>query len=106
MFIITPTTGSRALFAGGMFTPEGLGTTASGDFPMYVAEENVGGGAGELSRVETDGSHTPLCSGLFKIEDVAIGSNGWLYVTEDVSGLIILIKPAHPVFLPLLLRVK
>lgn len=104
VFIVTPTTGSRVLFASGMFAPEGLGMPTGSDFPMYVAEENVSGDEGELSRVETNGSHTPVCTGLLKIEDVAVGPNGWLYVSEDASGLIILIKPAHPVFLPLLLR--
>jgi sugar lactone lactonase YvrE len=93
IFTVDPAAGDRALFASNLVSPEGLRFSAAGEFPLYVAEEDVGGGAGRLSQVEPDGSHAPLCTGFFNIEDVAVDQNGWLYVSEDTSGLVILIKP-------------
>jgi len=103
VFIVDPATGTQVLFASGLVSPEGLRFSAHGDFPLYVAEEDVGGGAGRLTRVNADGSHVPLCTGFFSIEDVAVDRRGWLYVSEDVSGLIILVKPSVQVWLPLVL---
>ncbi len=94
IFAVDPTTGDRTVFASNLVSPEGLRFSANGDFPLYVAEEDVGDGEGRLSQVESDGSHTPLCTGFFTIEDVAVDQQGWLYVSEDTSGLVILIKPA------------
>jgi hypothetical protein len=94
IFAVDPTTGERTLFASNLVSPEGLRFSANGDFPLHVAEEDVGDGGGRLSQVESDGSHTPLCTGFFNIEDVAVDQKGWLYVSEDTSGLVILIKPA------------
>jgi len=100
IFTVDPATGDRALFASGLVAPEGLRFSANGEFPLYVAEEDVGGGAGRLSRIEPDGSHTPLCTGFFNIEDVAVDQRGWLYVSEDSNGLVILIKPNQFLDLP------
>jgi sugar lactone lactonase YvrE len=94
IFVVDPATGDRALFASGLVSPEGLRFSANGDFPLYVAEEDVGDGEGRLSRVESDGSHTPLCTGFSTIEDVAVDQEGRLYVSEDSSGLVLLIQPA------------
>lgn len=105
IFTVDPTTGARTLFASNLVSPEGLRFSADGEFPLYVAEEDIGDGTGRLSRVESDGSHTPLCTGFFRIEDVAVSQNGWLYVSEDTSGLVILIKP-NQVWMPLILRRK
>jgi glucose/arabinose dehydrogenase len=106
IFTIDPATGDRALFASDLLAPEGLRFSAGGGFPLYVAEEDVGGGAGRLSRIEPDGSHAPFCTGFFSIEDVAVDQEGWLYVSEDASGLIILIRPRRRVWLPVVLRHK
>jgi sugar lactone lactonase YvrE len=92
IFIVDPATGERTLFASGLVTPEGLRFAADGDFPLYVVEEDIGGGAGRLSQVEADGSHAPLCTGFYNIEDVVMDENGRLYVSEDSSGLIIVIE--------------
>jgi alkaline phosphatase len=96
VFAVHPTTGARTLFATGLLAPEGLRFSASGGFPLYVAEENIGDDAGRLSRVEADGSHSPLCSGFFSIEDVALDQAGRLYVSEDGSGTIVRITPDPP----------
>jgi glucose/arabinose dehydrogenase len=103
LFSVYPVTGARALFASDLFAPEGLRFSASGGFPLYVAEENIGGGAGRLSQVQANGSHAPLCTGFFSIEDVAVDQRGWLYVSEDTTGLVIQIRPVV-VFLPVVLR--
>jgi glucose/arabinose dehydrogenase len=106
IFIVDPATGDRTLFASGLVAPEGLRFSAHGEFPLYVAEEDVGGDAGRLNRIESDGSHTPLCTGFFNIEDVAVDQKGWLYVSEDTSGLVILVTTTPPcrVYLPLILK--
>jgi glucose/arabinose dehydrogenase len=104
IFTVDPATGDRALFANDLLAPEGLRFSAGGGFPLYVAEEDVGGGAGRLSRIEPDGSHAPFCTGFFSIEDVAVDQEGWLYVSEDASGLIILIRSRRRVWLPVVMR--
>ena len=101
-----PATGAQSPFASGLSAPEGLHFAASGGFPLYVAEESVAGGGGRLSRVQADGSHVPLCTGFYGIEDVAVDGRGWLYVSEDTTGLIILIQvePEWQVWLPAILH--
>jgi glucose/arabinose dehydrogenase len=94
IFSVDPAAGDRMLFSRYLVSPEGLRFSATGEFPLYVAEEDVGGGAGRLSWVAPDGNQAPLCTGFLNIEDVAVDRRGWLYVSEDVSGLIILVKPA------------
>ena len=102
VFAVDPATGTRILFATGLREPEGLRFTANGDFPLYVAEEDTGGGAGRLSRLGADGSHTPFCTGFGSIEDVAVDDSGRLYVSEDSSGWIIFIE--YKVYLPIIMR--
>jgi len=71
IFTVDPATPmTRTLFASNLVTPEGLRFAANGEFPLYVAEENTGGGAGLLSWVEANGSHMPFCTGFYSIEDV------------------------------------
>lgn len=104
VFAVDPATGAQTLFASNLVSPEGLRFSANGGFPLYIVEEDVGGGDGRLSQVESNGSHAPLCTGFFNIEDVAVDQKGWLYVSEDTTGLVILIRPEHQVWLPLVLR--
>jgi sugar lactone lactonase YvrE len=103
VFTVDPVSGSRALFASGLVVPEGLRFSTGGRFPLYVAEEDIGGGAGRLSRIASDGSHLTMCTGFLSIEDVAM-FQGALYVSEDGSGLIIQIKPTRQVWLSIVLR--
>jgi alkaline phosphatase len=96
VFRVNPATGARTLFASNLVSPEGLRFGADGDFPLYVAQEDTGSGAGVLSRVEANGTHTPLCTGFYSIEDVIQGDDGRLYVSEDTSGLVIVIEGEPP----------
>jgi sugar lactone lactonase YvrE len=88
IFAVDPVHGTRTLVARGLLVPEGLSFSADGDFPLYVAEENVKK-KGRLSRIDRDGQRTTVCSGFGGIEDVIAGPNGDLYVSEDSSGSIV-----------------
>lgn len=80
-------------FVEGLFAPEGLAFSPGGNFPLYVAEEDINGsGEGRLSRVDAQGDVTPLCTGFGTLEDVVVAANGWLYLSEDSTGLIIEIQ--------------
>jgi alkaline phosphatase len=96
IFKVDPATGARTLFASNLVSPEGLRFGADGRFPLYVIQEDTGSGAGMLGRVEANGSHTPLCTGFFSIEDVVQGADGRLYVSEDTTGMIIVIEGEPP----------
>jgi glucose/arabinose dehydrogenase len=93
VFAIDPNAGTRELIATDLIAPEGLSFSADGEFPLYVAEEDVGGGRGRISLVDADGGHAPLCTGFMTIEDIAIDDRGTLYVSEDGSGMVIQIVP-------------
>jgi uncharacterized repeat protein (TIGR01451 family) len=94
IFIVNPASGSRTRFVSGLNTPEGLRFSPGGHFPLFVAEEEDGDAAGRLSRVDADGDHTPFCTGFLDLEDVALDTQGRLYVSEDGSGSVILIEPS------------
>ncbi len=96
IFRVNPATGTRTLFASNLPRPEGLHFAADGGFPVYVAQEDTGNGRGMLSRVEANGSHTPLCTGFYGIEDVIQGDDGRLYVSEDSTGMVIVIEGEPP----------
>lgn len=98
---VAPTT-ANSFADNTLIGPEGLRFSASGDFPLYVAEEDDVSGVGRISRVQSDGSISSFCTGFFEIEDVAVDQNGWLYISEDTTGLVILIKST--VWLPIILR--
>lgn len=104
VFTVDPVTGTRTLFVAGLRAPEGLRFAANGDFPLYVAEEDTGEGAGRVSRIEADGSHAPFCTGFGEIEDVAVDDSGRLYVSEDSTGFIIVIE--YNEYLPINLSVS
>jgi hypothetical protein len=82
----------------GLTAPEGLSFSPGGGFPLYVAEEDLGTGQGRISRVEADGQHAPFCTGFLSIEDVVLDGDGTLYVSEDGSGTVIVVKyePVEP----------
>ena len=97
---VDPQAGTGAPLVNGLTTPEGPRFSLSGGssprgFPLYVAEEDIGGGQGRLSVAGPDGQHTALCTGFGTIEDVAIDAQGRLYVSEDQTGLIVRITPAR-----------
>lgn len=74
--------------------PEGITFSADGNFPLYVAEEDINDSEeGRLSRIDSAGNRTTLCTGFHTVEDVVIDGNGWLYVSEDANGLVIVLKP-------------
>ncbi len=106
VFTVNRATGKRELFASGMISPEGFGFSANGDFPLYVVEESAGADGGRLSRIEADGSHTPLCTGFRDIEDGVVDQAGRLYISEDGSGSIIRVHDTASISttLPTLLR--
>jgi alkaline phosphatase len=89
IFVVDPSDGTRTLFASNLRNPEGLRFSAGGGFPLYVVEEDTGGGAGQLSRVEADGGHAPFCTGFYNIEDVVLDPQGRLYISEDTTGSVI-----------------
>jgi sugar lactone lactonase YvrE len=91
VFAVDPVSGTQTLIASDLLVPEGLSFSADGDFPLYVAEENVGK-RGRLSRIEQDGRRTTVCSGFRGIEDVVVDTNSDLYVSEDLSGSVIRIR--------------
>jgi sugar lactone lactonase YvrE len=94
VFTVNPNTGQRVLFTSGLIAPEGLRFSNNAQFPLYVAEEDIdGNGHGRLSQVQADGSHSPFCTGFGNIEDVVLDNNGGFFVSEDSTGLIILIAP-------------
>jgi glucose/arabinose dehydrogenase len=106
LFAVLTTTipATRTAFTdNGLLAPEGPRFSVGGNFPLYVAEENIGNGEGRVSQVMPNGSHTPFCSGFFGIEDVLQAPDGSLYVSEDTSGLVIRIQ-THQLYLPLVRR--
>jgi sugar lactone lactonase YvrE len=75
-----PTGYTATLYAEGLSSPDGLafGPTAE----LYVAEER----RGRVSRIESDGTVTPVLSDLDHPEGIAFDDTGNLYVVEDVEG--------------------
>jgi sugar lactone lactonase YvrE len=68
------------IYAEGLSGPDGLAFSPSG--VLHLAEET----AGRVSRIEPDGSLTPVVTGLAGPEGIAFDSAGSLYVAEDVPG--------------------
>ena len=88
-------TGEWSVFCRGRLACEGLCFQSGGGFPLMVAEEDTGEGSGRISSVSSDGSHEVFASGFGNIEDVAAGPSGELYVSEDTTGSIILIRKSR-----------
>ncbi len=92
VFKINPSTGVRTLFVSNLIACEGLRFGPSGTFPLYVVEEDLGSGNGQLSIVSSDGSHEPFATGFYNIEDVLVDNSEKIYVTEDTTGMVILLE--------------
>ena len=87
---VNPTTAADTLFSEGLIGPEGLRFADAGQFPLYVAGEDVSGGdQGQLSQVASDGSSILLCAGFGNMEDVIVDHEGRLYVSDDTNGRIV-----------------
>lgn len=89
---IDPLSGEWEVFCSGLHTCEGICCSTDGFFPLYVAEEDMGTGSGRLSLVDADGTATVFAQGFYNIEDVAVDPSGGIYVSEDTTGMIILIR--------------
>ena len=90
-------------FAQGLAAVEGVGWWNGGDERvLLVAEEDVDGdGRGRLSRVvcsEGRGRRTDFALGLGTIEDVVMDARGRIFVSEDSTGLVLMLQrePMHP----------
>lgn len=92
LFRIDPSSGDWEVFCTGLRSCEGICSSVDGFFPLYIAEEDTGTGSGRLSLVDSDGSVTSFAEGFYNIEDVAVGTEGGIYVSEDTTGMIILIR--------------
>ncbi len=95
VFTVDPVDGARTLFCSGLTACEGLRFSPGGFFPLYVAEEDLGSGNGRVSKINDSGSASDFAVGFYNIEDVALDAEGWVYVSEDTSGMIILIRPVQ-----------
>ena len=89
---IEPDSGEWEVFCSGLHSCEGICSSVDGFFPLYIAEEDTGSGSGRLSLVYEDGSVTSFAEGFYNIEDVAVDTEGGVYVSEDTTGMIILIR--------------
>jgi len=88
---IDPLSGEWDVFCSGLHACEGICFSGDGLFPLYVAEEDLGTGSGRLSLVDRNGYVTTFAEGFYNIEDVAVDSSGRIFVSEDTTGMIILI---------------
>lgn len=90
---VDPSTGEGEVFATGLSSCEGICSTPGSFFPLYVAEEDLGEGRGRISAVHRDGSVSVVAEGFYNIEDVAVDGSGRIFVSEDTTGMIIMILP-------------
>ena len=96
VFTVRPETGLRSLFCSGLIACEGLCFQPGGGFPLFVVEEDLGGGEGRISTIDALGSATPFATGFYNIEDVLIDDFGRIFVSEDGTGMIIRIVGMTP----------
>ncbi|MFO8184414.1 MAG: hypothetical protein R6U39_09605 [Candidatus Aegiribacteria sp.] len=90
---VNPSTGEGEVFAAGLSRCEGICSTPGSFFPLYVAEEDLGEGRGRISAVHRDGSVSVVAEGFYNVEDVAVDGSGRIFVSEDTTGMIIMILP-------------
>ena len=92
LFRIDPDSGEWEVFCSGLRSCEGICSSIDETFPLYIAQEDMGTGSGRLSLVDSEGSVISFAEGFYNIEDVAVDSEGGIYVSEDTTGMIILIR--------------
>ncbi len=90
---LDPRTGFIEPFCTGLSACEGLAFHPGGLFPLLVVEEDTGSGEGRLSILSSDGHASVLATGFQTIEDVIVSSEGRIYVSEDSSGMVIVLVP-------------
>lgn len=90
---VNPRTGEWDVFVRGLTSCEGICHTPGSFFPMLVAEEDTGGGRGRVVSVDSLGRVSEVASGFYNIEDVAVDAAGRIFVSEDTSGMIIMLSP-------------
>ncbi|MFK7804704.1 MAG: hypothetical protein AB8G95_23915 [Anaerolineae bacterium] len=91
-----PNTTAPAPFIEHLSIPEGLRFQGS-TFPLLIVEEGaVGADEGRLLSADAAGNTTVLCDGFKALEDVIVGSDGAIYVTEDSTGRIIKLAEPDP----------
>ncbi len=89
---IDPSDGSWSVFCRGLHACEGICFDVNGAFPMYVVEEDTGGGSGRISVVDEEGAATVFAFGFQNLEDIVVDRSGRIFVSEDTGGMIILIR--------------
>lgn len=89
---INPLEGTWSVFCKGLHSCEGICFGIDGAFPMYVVEEDIGGGSGRISIVDETGASTVFAEGFRNIEDIAVDRFGRIFISEDSSGMIIIIQ--------------
>ena len=76
-----------------LIAPEGTGFSANNRFPLFVAEAKIpDGDPSRLWRITSDLQPELLCTGFDSLEDVVVGENETLIVSEENSGLIIALQ--------------
>ena len=85
---LDPSTGISLTYVSNLTTTEESRFISSGQFPMYIVQEDVSGVAQQLHGrldiiTETNGSPSVFCDGFGTIEDVFVAPDGSIYVTED-----------------------
>lgn len=89
---INPSDGSWSVFCRGLHACEGICFDVNGAFPMYVVEEDTGGGNGRISIIDEDGVASVFAEGFQNLEDIVVDRSGRIFVSEDTSGKIIIIR--------------
>ena len=89
---IDPSDGSWSVFCRGLQACEGICFDVNGAFPMYVVEEDTGEGSGRISIVDEEGVASVFAEGFQNLEDIVVDRSGRIFVSEDTSGIIILIR--------------
>ncbi len=84
--------GSWDVLARGLHSCEGICSTPDSFWPLYIAEEDTGCGCGRVSTVDSTGHTSTFATGFLNIEDVVVDTSGSLYVSEDTSGMVILLR--------------
>jgi hypothetical protein len=85
--------GRFEIFTRDLRSCEGICPTPGSFFPLYVAEEDTGGGCGRISAVDDQGGTSTVAEGFRNVEDVIVDGGGRIFVSEDTTGMIIMLRP-------------